>query len=325
MNSRPKIRMPFAGLSGEWDNMRMRKTLFTPFYLLAVAIMLVGAASSQTKQTTPAKKPTPPAKSQPATAAKAPAKTPAKSGAPGTLTTRKDKFSYALGMNFGRGLGERLKEQTVEFDPNLVAQGMKDALSGAKLRLTDEEARAVLAEVQTELQKEAQAKLKQEADKNKAEGDAFLAANKAKEGVVTLPDGLQYKVLAAGTGPKPAATDTVVCHYKGTFVDGKEFDSSYKRGEPLTIPVSGVIKGWTEALQLMPVGSKWQLVIPSDLAYGPGGRPGMPPNETLVFEVELISIQEKKPESKAPDAGTPEAPSTTGSAPSAPSSADPKK
>jgi FKBP-type peptidyl-prolyl cis-trans isomerase len=325
MNARPKIGLPFAGLSCQWDNMRMRKTLFTLFYPLAVAMMLVGIASSQTKPATPAKKPTTPAKSQPAAAAKAPAKTTAKSGAAGSLTTRKDRFSYALGMNFGRGLGERLKEQTVEFDPSLVAQGLKDALSGAKLRLTDDEARAVLAEVQTELQKEAQAKQKQEADKNKAEGDAFLAANKAKEGVVTLPDGLQYKVLTAGTGPKPTATDTVVCHYKGTFVDGKEFDSSYKRGEPLTIPVSGVIKGWTEALQLMPVGSKWQLVIPSDLAYGPGGRPGMPPNETLVFEVELISIQEKKPEAKTPDAGTPDAPSTTGSTPSAPSSAEPKK
>lgn len=272
-------------------------------------MMLFGTAYSQTQQTPPVKKPTTPAKSQPATAAKAPAKTPAKSAAP-PLTTRKDKFSYALGMNFGKGLGERLKAQSVEFDPSLVAQGMKDALAGSTLRLTDEEAHAVLNEVQTELQKSAQEKAKQEADKNKTEGEAFLAANKTKEGVVTLPDGLQYKILTAGTGPKPAATDKVVCNYKGTFVNGTEFDNSYKRGEPLTIDVTGVIKGWTEAIQLMPVGSKWQLFIPPDLAYGAGGRPGMPPNETLIFEVELISIQEKKPEAKAPDAAQPSEPAT---------------
>ncbi len=300
----------------------MQKTLFTPFYLLAVAMMLFGSAYSQTKQTPPAKKPTTPAKAQPATAAKARAKTPAKTGAASTFATRKDKFSYALGMNFGKGLGDRLKSQSVEFDPNLVAQGMKDALAGAKLRLTDEEAHAVLAEVQAELQKEMQEKAKQEAEKNKAEGDVFLAANKTKEGVVTLPDGLQYKILTAGTGPKPTATDKVVCNYKGTFVNGTEFDSSYKRGEPITIDVTGVIKGWTEALQLMPVGSKWQLVIPPDLAYGEGGRPGMPPNETLVFEVELMSIQEKKPEAKAPDTAPAKAPEATQE--SAPAAGQPK-
>jgi FKBP-type peptidyl-prolyl cis-trans isomerase FklB len=129
---------------------------------------------------------------------------------------------------------------------------------------------------------------------NKTQGEAFLAENKTKEGVVTLPSGLQYKIITAGTGPKPTAADTVICNYRGTLLDGKEFDSSYKRNQPLSIPVGRVIKGWTEALQLMPVGSKWQLFIPSDLAYGErGAGADIGPNSTLIFEVELISIQGK--------------------------------
>jgi FKBP-type peptidyl-prolyl cis-trans isomerase len=129
---------------------------------------------------------------------------------------------------------------------------------------------------------------------NKAEGETFLAANKAKEGVITLPSGLQYKILKAGTGPKPSASDSVVCNYRGTLINGAEFDSSYKRGQPATFPVNGVIKGWTEALQLMPVGSKWQLVIPAQLAYGErGAGADIGPNATLIFEVELLSIQGK--------------------------------
>jgi FKBP-type peptidyl-prolyl cis-trans isomerase len=132
----------------------------------------------------------------------------------------------------------------------------------------------------------------QASEANQKEGDAFLAANKDKEGVVTLPSGLQYKILKQGDGPKPTAADSVVCNYRGTFINGAEFDSSYKRGQPLTFPVRGVIKGWTEALQLMPVGSKWQLFIPSNLAYGPRGAGGViPPSATLIFDVELISIQ----------------------------------
>ena len=129
---------------------------------------------------------------------------------------------------------------------------------------------------------------------NKTEGETFLAANKNKEGVVTLPSGLQYKILKAGTGPKPTASDSVVCNYRGTLVNGTEFDSSYKRGQPATFPVNGVIKGWTEALQLMPVGSKWQLFIPAQLAYGErGAGPDIGPNATLIFEIELLSIQGK--------------------------------
>ncbi len=134
--------------------------------------------------------------------------------------------------------------------------------------------------------------MKAAAETNKKEGEAFLAANKANGGVVVLPSGLQYKVLTQGTGPKPVASDTVVCNYRGTLIDGKEFDSSYKRGQPATFPVSGVIKGWTEALQLMPVGSKWQLFIPPDLAYGDrGASSDIGPGATLIFEVELLSIQ----------------------------------
>jgi len=172
--------------------------------------------------------------------------------------------------------------------------------------MTEEEARATLEQWSNDRRQQAQQKMQQESEANKKEGDAFLAANKTKEGVITLPDGLQYKVLKQGDGPKPTTNDKVVCNYRGTLVKGTEFDSSYKRNEPATFPVTGVIKGWTEALQLMPVGSKWQLYIPSDLAYGPPGRPPViPPNSTLVFEIELLSIQ--PPQTTPP----PSAPSTT--------------
>jgi FKBP-type peptidyl-prolyl cis-trans isomerase len=204
-------------------------------------------------------------------------------------------------MNIGNGYKQGLEKQSVEFDANLIAQGVKDALSGAKTRLTDEEAKAVLTEVQTEVNKERQEKMKEASDKNKAEGEAFLAANKSKEGVVTLPSGLQYKILTAGIGPKPTASDQVNCNYRGTLIDGTEFDSSYKRGKPATFGVGQVIKGWTEALQLMPIGSKWQLFIPSSLAYGERGGPGgaIGPDEALIFEVELISIVDKAKDDKS--------------------------
>jgi FKBP-type peptidyl-prolyl cis-trans isomerase FklB len=187
-------------------------------------------------------------------------------------------------------------------DSALVAQGLKDSLAGSKTRLTEDEAKAVLTEMQNEVRKQQQEKAAQAGAANKTEGEAFLAANKAKEGVVTLPDGLQYKILKAGTGPKPAATDSVVCNYKGTLINGTEFDSSYKRGQPATFGVGQVIKGWTEALQLMPVGSKWQLFIPSSLAYGDRGAGAeIGPDATLIFEVELISIQDKTKDDKSKD------------------------
>jgi FKBP-type peptidyl-prolyl cis-trans isomerase len=150
-----------------------------------------------------------------------------------------------------------------------------------------------MTELQNEVRQKQEAKRLAETESNKKDGAAFLAANATKEGVVTLPSGLQYKILVAGTGPKPSATDSVVCNYRGTLLDNTEFDSSYKRGQPATFNVGAVIKGWSEALQLMPVGSKWQLFIPPDLAYGERGKNPIGPNATLIFEVELVSIQAK--------------------------------
>jgi len=269
----------------------MPKNFTTALSLLAAGILILGDASAQT--TPPAKTPASPTAN--AKARRAPT---AKSAAAPPLLTQKDKFSYALGMN----LGATLHRQSVPVDPNILARGLKDALAGGKTQLTEEQARATLMEVQTEMRKKQQEQMQQAGEANKKDGEAFLAANKSKDGVVTLPSGLQYKILTQGTGPKPAASDSVVCNYRGKLIDGTEFDSSYKRGEPATFPVSGVIKGWTEALQLMPVGSKWQLFVPSDLAYGdraPG--PEIGPGSTLIFEVELLSIQDKsqnKPDEK---------------------------
>jgi len=240
----------------------------------------------------PAAKPKTPATAAPAK----PAAAATRSTGVTTLKTAKDKFSYALGMN----LGATLHEKAVDVDPSLVAQGLRAVLAGGKTLLTPQEAQASMMEVQNDVMKKQQEKMAAMAEMNKKEGDAFLASNKSKEGVVTLPSGLQYKVLKAGDGPKPSASDSVVCNYRGTLLNGTEFDSSYKRGQPATFPVSGVIKGWTEALQLMPVGSKWELFIPSALAYGDrGAGRDIGPGATLVFEVELMSIEDKnKPADK---------------------------
>jgi len=203
-------------------------------------------------------------------------------------------------MNIGSNLGNTLKNQSVEVDWNLVSQGLKDSTGGGKTRLTEEEEKAVLTEVQNEVRKQQQEKMQEAGAANKTEGEAFLAANKSKDGIVTLPSGLQYKILTPGTGPKPTASDSVVCNYRGTLINGTEFDSSYKRGQPATFGVGQVIKGWTEALQLMPVGSKWQLFIPSSLAYGERGAGAeIGPNATLIFEVELLSIQDKTKDDKS--------------------------
>ncbi len=264
------------------DNRCMHKYFTSMVNILAAGIVLL-ASNSQGQQTPAAKPPAAPATK---TRRVAPA---AKSPAP-LLTTQKDKFSYALGMN----LGGSLKKQSVAVDSNILARGLKDALAGGKTALTEDQARATLMEVQTEMRKKQQEEMQAAGEASKKEGAAFLAANKMKDGVVTLPSGLQYKILTQGTGPKPTASDSVVCNYRGTLLNGTEFDSSYKRGEPATFPVSGVIKGWTEALQLMPVGSKWQLFIPSDLAYGERSpAPEIGPDSTLIFEVELLSIQNK--------------------------------
>ena len=274
----------------------MRKLLIVVRTMLAAGVVLLGNAVAQTpaapSQTPPAKKSAAPAaKKSPSAAAKT--GTASKDQSVTALTTNKQKASYAIGMNWGTGL----HRQGIDVDSAALIQGMKDALAGGKTLLTEDEARSALMQLQKDMQEKQQAKAAQEGEANKKEGDAFLAANKTKEGVVVLPSGLQYKILTPGTGPKPTATDSVVCNYKGTLINGTEFDSSYKRGEPATFPVTGVIKGWTEALQLMPVGSKWQLFIPPDLAYGARGTPGGPigPNATLIFEVELISIKDKNP------------------------------
>src|ERR1019366_113489 len=257
---------------------------FTTLTLLAAGMMLGNVQAQQAPATKPATAPA----AKTSTAAKPHTATTAK--APLVLSTQKAKLSYALGMNIGAGV----KSQPVDIDPDILARGMKDAMTGAKPLLTEDEAKAVLTQAQNELRQQQQAKTKQEGEANKKEGEAFLAANKTKEAVVTLPDGLQYKILTAGTGPKPTATDSVVCNYRGTLVNGTEFDSSYKRGQPVTFPVNGVIKGWQEALPLMPVGSKWQLFVPSDLAYGDHAMSAeLGPNSTLIFEVELLSIKDK--------------------------------
>ncbi|HTR81902.1 MAG TPA: FKBP-type peptidyl-prolyl cis-trans isomerase [Bacteroidota bacterium] len=205
-----------------------------------------------------------------------------------TLKTERDKVSYIIGTD----IGKNLKKQGIEVDPELMFKGFKDGYSDNKLLLSDSAIQECMTSFQQEMmakQSEVSAKL---AEKNKADGEAFLAANKKRDSVVTLPSGLQYKILVKGKGKSPKLEDTVTAHYRGMLIDGTEFDNSYKRGEPLTIPVNGVIPGWTEALQHMTVGSKWQLFIPSELAYGERGAGQIiGPNATLIFDVELLSIK----------------------------------
>jgi FKBP-type peptidyl-prolyl cis-trans isomerase FklB len=206
-----------------------------------------------------------------------------------SLKTPKDKVSYAVGAQ----IGADMKRQTVDIDPAVLAKGLKDSFQGSKLLLTDQEMREAVSGLQQQMAAKQAERMREVGAKNKQAGAAFLAENKKKEGVKVLPSGLQYKITKEGTGKTPKADDTVTVNYRGTLIDGTEFDSSYKRGEPATFLVKGVIKGWTEALQLMKVGSKWQLFIPSELAYGeqPAGRV-IGPNSTLIFEVELLGIKE---------------------------------
>ena len=207
---------------------------------------------------------------------------------PKALSTQKEKISYGIGVNIGKSL----QNDNLDVDVDILARGIRDVFSGGKLQLTDEEHRAAMTAAQREVMEKQKEAATKAGEKNKKEGEAFLAGNKKKEGVVTLPSGLQYKVLKAGDGKSPAATDKVETNYRGTLIDGTEFDSSYKRGKTAVFPVTGVIPGWTEALQKMKVGDKWQLFVPPELAYGErGAGRDIGPNATLIFEVELVSIK----------------------------------
>lgn len=218
---------------------------------------------------------------------------------PQELKTEKEKLSYSMGV----ATGMQMKRQAIEVDTEMFAKGLKDAVSGGALMMPEPQIQETLMKFQQDMATKQAEKTKQQADKNKREGDAFLAENKKKEGVKTLPSGLQYKVVTQGKGRVPKETDTVTTHYRGTLIDGTEFDSSHKRGQPASFAVNGVIKGWTEALLLMKEGSTWQLFIPSELAYGErGAGQTIGPNATLIFDIELISIKDsaEKPETKEP-------------------------
>ena len=204
------------------------------------------------------------------------------------LKTDKDKTNYSIGANI---IGS-IKQQGIEIDLDLVIKGMKDAYSGGTMLLSDEDIRIGIDRYQTAVKQKRSKMMAKASEENKKEGEAYLAENKKKEGVVTLPSGLQYKIVKTGDGKKPSDTDTVECNYRGTLVNGTEFDSSQRAGKPATFKVNGVIPGWREALKLMPVGSTWQLVVPSALAYGERGAGGkIGPNATLIFEVELVAIK----------------------------------
>jgi len=207
------------------------------------------------------------------------------------LKDGKEKISYSIGYQ----IGGDFKRQGLDLDPDLVVKGIKDAEGGAEPRISAQEMRKTLVDLKKKVEADERKRRKEQAAKSRAEGEAFLAANGKKEGVVTLPSGLQYKVLAAGKGKSPNPTDNVTVHYRGTLVDGTEFDSSYKRNAPATFGVDRVIAGWKEALPRMKEGAKWQLFVPSKLAYGERGAGAkIPPDSALIFEVELISVQSGK-------------------------------
>jgi FKBP-type peptidyl-prolyl cis-trans isomerase FklB len=213
------------------------------------------------------------------------------------LKDTRDKVSYSIGLD----IGSTFKKQKMDINLDTLNKGLKDGVSGAKPLLTEDEVKQTMTAYSKEMTEKQMNANKEAGMKNAAAGEVFLTENKKKAGIKTTASGLQYKVLKEGTGPTPKATDSVTTNYRGTLIDGTEFDSSYKRGEPATFPVSGVIKGWTEALQLMKVGSKYQLFVPYSLAYGErGAGQDIGPNETLIFEVELLGI--KAPEAKGPEA-----------------------
>ncbi|MCB0275218.1 MAG: FKBP-type peptidyl-prolyl cis-trans isomerase [Calditrichaeota bacterium] len=203
-------------------------------------------------------------------------------GGSATLSSKVDSMSYGYGIQIGQSI--QGADELVNI--NALISGIRDGIDKSDNKMDDEQCISMAGKLMQEMQK-------QKMEASKAEGDAFLAENAKKDGVTVLPSGLQYKVIQEGTGKQPAATDEVTVHYRGTFVDGKEFDSSFKRNQPATFPLNRVIPGWTEGLQLMKEGAKYEFYIPGNLAYGPRGRQGIPPNATLIFEVELISVNAK--------------------------------
>lgn len=206
-----------------------------------------------------------------------------------SLKTENDRISYSIGVD----IGKNFHDQDIKVNTNSLVAGIKDGLKAQTTLLSEDEIKQTLMNFQQSMLDKRAAEFAQVAEKNKAEGEAFLAENKTKEGVVTLNSGLQYKVQRAGSGSSPKVDDLVTTHYRGRLIDGTEFDSSYKRGEPVQFPVNGVIPGWTEALQLMKPGAKWELFVPSELAYGEyGAGRVIGPNATLIFEVELISVDQ---------------------------------
>lgn len=286
----------------------MTNSLSTCFVFLALSVSLVLADEAPAKKTgrPPAKtkaaqdeaaEPATDDPSAPEDDADKPAKKTGKKGLGLKITTDDEAellkaLSYIQGYGMGKQLFDQFDQLGVDLDLEILSAAFKDGIEGKEPAMTPEEKQDFGPRIQKLVEEKFAAKNKVEGAKNKQEGDAFLAANKKKEGVKTLPSGLQYKVLKSGKGETPKKSDTVKAHYKGTLLDGSEFDSSYKRGTPAAFPVSGVIKGWTEALQLMKVGDKWQLFIPANLAYGLEGRPGaIPPNATLVFDVELLGVE----------------------------------
>ena len=200
------------------------------------------------------------------------------------LTTDKEKFSYAVGVQ----LAQNMLRQAIQLDTEAFIQAVSDVLAAAELKLSPQQMQQVLAAYQ----ERAAEKQRNTAQINKAAGEKFLAENRKKEGVMESDNGLQYKIIKQGSGKKPSARDSVAVHYRGTLIDGREFDSSYKRGQPITLPVSGVIQGWQEILPMMPTGSKWRIYVPSQLAYGErGAGTDIGPNATLIFDIELLSVK----------------------------------
>ena len=205
------------------------------------------------------------------------------------LDTSKNRISYTIGVN----IGQDFKSQNMDVDPDLLLMGLKDTLSGKELQLTEEEMVQEIQNFQQEMQVKMAAEMEAKAAENKAAGEAFLAENAKQEGVVVTESGLQYKIIEPGQGDSPGPADVATVHYRGTLIDGTQFDSSYDRGQPASFPVGGVIPGWSEALQLMKPGAKWQLSIPAELAYGErGAGQDIGPNSTLLFDVELISVEQ---------------------------------